>query len=209
MASELDDVDVRILSVLKDEPEASQTDVAARLGISQPTVSKRIARLKATGALTHVAGVDAKRMGLHLAKVDIATSDADGIIDMLGECPFFVNGFRTTGTRNLTILLACDDYATLEAIVNHHIRPRRDASDVDLSIVVSSTKPFVTPMQFHYDVRKQAPCRIDCGRCSCWQAGRCTGCPVTGHYRGRVWKMSMPSRAAGARREGKGGCGPG
>jgi len=34
MASELDDVDVRILSVLKDEPEASQTDVAARLGIS-------------------------------------------------------------------------------------------------------------------------------------------------------------------------------
>ena len=188
----IDDIDAEILTFMKEAPDTSQAEIAKALGISQPTVSKRIRKLKDMGALNIVAGVDVKRLGLHLAKVDIATSDPNGILDMLGECPFFINGFNTTGSKNFTILLACDDYATLEAIVNHHIRPRSDVTDVDLSIVVSVAREFIAPIQLTYDREKDAPCGIDCGKCSCWQAGRCIGCPVTGHYRGHVWRTADP-----------------
>ena len=46
MTKEIDDVDRRILHLLSENPEISQTDVAERLKISQPAVSARINKLK-------------------------------------------------------------------------------------------------------------------------------------------------------------------
>ena len=52
----MDEKDRRILSLLRENPEIRQREIARLVGISQPSVGARIKKLKERGLISYVVG---------------------------------------------------------------------------------------------------------------------------------------------------------
>jgi len=188
-ALELDQKDRIILSLLHENQEVSQEEIAKKIHISQPSVAIRIRKLRERGLIERITGVNLNKVGLNVAMVRLATTNTEKILDMFRDCPFFLNGFIISGKENLVLLLVGDDIASLESIIDSHIRPDKDVQSVDFDIIVTSIKDFVIPINIPADALNNPPCGLDrkCKDCSAYKTNRCFGCPATGQYRGCFW----------------------
>jgi Lrp/AsnC family transcriptional regulator, leucine-responsive regulatory protein len=189
MPVRLDDKDKIIVSMYSADPDVSQDSIAKVLKLSQPSVAARVARLKGSGALETNAGVNPLKMGLYLAKVDLASTRPNDILDMFVGCPYFANGFSVSGRHNLCLFFFSESVTTLEAIVNGHIRSDPSVSDVDFDIVIASVKDFIIPVTLRPEHSSTPPCGIGlkCSACPAFKGRRCMGCPVTGEYQGSFY----------------------
>jgi DNA-binding Lrp family transcriptional regulator len=189
MAVRLDDKDKIIVSMYSADPGVSQDSIAKVLKLSQPSVAVRVARLKESGALETNVGVNPLKMGLYLAKVDLASTRPTEILDMFVGCPYFANGFSVSGRHNLCLFFFSESVTTLEAIVNGHIRSHPSVSDVDFDIVIASVKDFIIPVTLKPEHSSTPPCGIGlkCSACPAFKGRRCMGCPVTGEYQGSFY----------------------
>lgn len=187
---DLDKRDREILSLLEKSPEMSQNDMAEILEISQPSVSARIHKLKQKGALAHVVGMNFKKINLNMAKVDVTANNTSSILEVFKDCPYFLNGFIVSGKHNLCLFFVSEDIATLEAIVDGHLRNNPLVKDAEVSIVITPMKDLILPLRMNFDFRATPPCgsQYNCNECHHHTSNRCLGCPVTNSYSGNIWK---------------------
>ena len=187
---DLDKRDREILSLLEQYPEMSQSDMAEKLKISQPSISARIYKLKKKGALSHVVGMNLKKVDLYMAKVDVVANNTSSVLDIFKDCPYFLNGLIVSGRNNLCLFFVGEDISTLEAIVDGHLRGNPLVRSAELSIVITTMKDFVMPIKMSFDFSSTPPCGngCNCKDCSHHISNRCLGCPVTNCYNGRIWK---------------------
>lgn len=152
----IDDKDTKILSLVMKNPDISQQTLAKELDLSQPSINVRMRKLKERGILVQTAGLDAKSAGVSLARVDFTCSNAEEVLGILNQCSFFVNGFIMSGTRNVSVFLVGEDLRKVEHIVNRYLRSSPQVSNIELSVVVNTTKEFVCSV----DVQKERtePC---------------------------------------------------
>jgi hypothetical protein len=82
-----------------------------------------------------------------------------------------------------------EDIVSLEAIVDAHLRPDPNIVDIDFNIVISPVNDLIFPVQMDFEKRSAPPCgyKSTCEKCSYYTPDRCLGCPVTGHYKGKLW----------------------
>jgi Lrp/AsnC family transcriptional regulator, leucine-responsive regulatory protein len=160
----LDDRDNIILSLVQSNPNISQVDIANKIKLSQPSVGARIKKLQQKGILYNVAGVNFKIVNLHLAKVEVNTTDPSAILKEFMDCPFFVNGFIISGRYNLSLLFMSTDLRRLENIVNFHLRDNPKVKEVELNIVISTVKDFILPLNVNYSQAQGSQCKMKCGR---------------------------------------------
>lgn len=180
----IDNVDRKILKLLSQDSEIPQVDLAKRLGISQPAVSSRINKLRKTGVLICVTGVDVKKAQLFLAKVDVVTNDVDRLLDSINECPCYLNSFLTSGRHNLTILLVGENVRSLVSCVDSHIRSNPLVKEMEFNVVLTPIRSFVVPVEFHPEKKQTTPCGKDCANCNLYLDSRCLGCPASIRYKG-------------------------
>ena len=182
----LDKKDRIIISMYARNPSVSQDDIAHEINLSQPSVAIRIKKLKETGALELQTGINPLKMGLYMAKVDISSNNPNEILDMFKNCPYFANGFSISGKNNLCLFFISENIATLEAIVNGHIRPNKSVTEVDFNIVINTERDYVVPTILTPDISEKPPCgiHINCNDCSSYQDKKCMGCPATTQYQG-------------------------
>ena len=187
---DLDKRDREILSLLEKSPEMSQNDMAEILKISQPSVSARIHKLKQKGALAHIVGMNLKKVKLHMAKVDVTANNTSSLLDIFKDCPYFLNGFIVSGKHNLCLFFVGEDIATLEAIVDGHLRNNPLVKEAEVSIVISPMKDLIMPLRMDFDFKDTPPCgnQCKCEECHHHISNRCLGCPVTNSYSGNIWK---------------------
>ena len=187
---DLDKRDREILSLLEKSPEMSQNDMADILKISQPSVSARIHKLKQKGALAHVVGMNLKKVKLHMAKVDVTANNTSSLLDIFKDCPYFLNGLIVSGKYNLCLFFVSEDIATLEAIVDGHLRNNPLVKSAEVSIVISPLKDLIMPLRMNFDFKDIPPCgnQCNCKECHHHISNRCLGCPVTNSYNGNIWK---------------------
>jgi len=185
----LDKKDRIILSLTHDNQQVSQDEIAKKLHISQPSVAARIKKLKKQGLIEQIIGVNLNKVGLKVAMVRLTTSNTEKILTMFRDCPFFLNGFIVTGKDNLVLLLIGDDMASLESIIDSHIRPDKDVQSVDFDVIITSIKDFIVPVNIPKESLHHPPCGLDhkCEDCSAYVTNRCFGCPATGKYKGTFW----------------------
>ena len=185
----LDSKDKIIISMYAEDPYVSQESIAKKVNLSQPSVAARIAKLKEGGALASQLGINPLKMGLYLAKVDISSTRPDEILGMFRGCPYFANGFTISGKNNLCLLFFSESIATLESIVNGHIRSNPSVSDVDFNIVITSERDYIVPSVMSFEHRDRPPCGIgiQCYDCPSFKSVKCMGCPVTGQYQGTLY----------------------
>ena len=186
---DLDEKDRTIISLLEKNPEISQNEIAERVGISQPSVGVRIKKLREKGAISTLIGMNFKKVGLYIAKVDLTANNTTEILDFFKKCPYFLNGLITSGKHNLCIFLMSEDISTLDAIVDGHIRSNPQVKDVDFNIVITPTEDLIFPVEMVVEKTKEPPCgyKGSCGECAYYKADRCLGCPATGFIKGSFW----------------------
>jgi len=182
----LDKSDRKIISMFAEDPRVSQDEIARELGISQPSVAGRIKRLRDAGGLEMQVGLNPEKMDLHIGKVDITSTNTQAILDMFRGCPYFMNGYNVSGKHNLCLFFIAENIATMEAIINGHIRPNEHVKEVEFNIVISAEKPLVVPTILTPTIQDQPPCGIliQCTGCPSFRAGKCMGCPAIGQYQG-------------------------
>jgi len=182
----IDKKDRIIISMYAKNPNVSQEAIAKEIGLSQPSVAIRIKKLKENGAMETQTGVNPLKMGLYLAKVDISSNNPTKILNMFKNCPYFANGFTISGKNNLSLFFISENIATLEAIVNGHIRTSDFVTDVDFNIIITSEKEFIVPVVLTPELSDLPPCGvlIHCRDCQSYKEKKCMGCPVTGEYQG-------------------------
>ncbi len=187
---DLDKRDREILSLLEKNPEMSQSDIAEKLKISQPSVSARMHKLKQKGALAHVVGMNLKKVDLYMAKVDVIANNTSSVLDIFKDCPYFLNGLIVSGKHNLCLFFIGEDIATLEAIVDGHLRSNPLVKGAEVSIVIAPMKDLILPIRMNFDFSSMPPCGngCNCKECPHHISSRCLGCPVTDSYNGKIWK---------------------
>lgn len=142
----IDEKDVKIISTFMQNPEVSQTELAEKLKISQPSVNARIHKLKNKGVLAFSSGIEFNKAKLYMATVHFTAANADEVLDKLKACPHFINGFVMSGKQNVCILVAAHALKKIETIINSHLRNNKDVTDISMSVVISSAKPYVFQM---------------------------------------------------------------
>ncbi len=187
---DIDDKDRAIISLLSENPELSQSEIAEKIGISQPSVGIRIKKLKEKGALAFIVGTDFKKSGLYLAKIEISAKNTTEIIEKFKDCPYFVNGLVTSGRNNLCFFFMGEDIATIDSIVDTHLRNDPNVKDVKMDIVVAYARSFVLPIKVEVPKTDKPPCgsSVVCRECLYYITERCLGCPSQKAYRGSFWK---------------------
>ena len=187
---DLDKRDREILSLLELNPEMSQNDMAEKLKISQPSVSARVHKLKQKGALSHVVGMNLKKVNLYMAKVDVIANNTSSVLEIFKDCPDFLIGLIVSGKHNLLLFFIGEDIATLEAIVDGHLRSNPLVKGAEVSIVITTMKDLIMPVKMNFDTSSTPPCGngCNCKECPHHISNRCLGCPVTNSYNGKIWK---------------------
>ncbi len=182
----LDKKDRVIISMFAEDPDVSQDEIAKEIKLSQPSVAMRIKKLKENGAIETQTGINPLKMGLYVAKVDISSNNPSEILNMFKNCPYFANGYSISGKNNLCLFFVSESIATLEAIVNGHIRPNKSVTEVDFNIVIAAQKKFIVPSILTPEIAETPPCGvlIQCNNCSQFKDEKCLGCPATGIYKG-------------------------
>jgi DNA-binding Lrp family transcriptional regulator len=183
----LDEKDRKIISLINENQEISQEKIAQIIHLSQPSVAMRIKKLKERGIIDHIMGVNLNKVGIYVAMVFVRTTNTTKILNMLRECPFFLNGFVISGEKNLMLLLAGEDLASLESIIDERLRPDKDVQSADFNILISSIKDFVMPIKLIEKPLNKPPCGIDYKECQAYNENRCFGCPATNRYKGIFW----------------------
>jgi DNA-binding Lrp family transcriptional regulator len=185
----LDRIDAEIIRLLQENPDMPQEDIANVLRLSQSSVGARIRRLRNDGVLIVQAGVNARRLGLSLAKVDCLCQNATQVIDLFRRCPCFLNAFVTSGRYNVSLWFAAEDAVTLTALVDHHLRNNPNVKEVEFGLVVSWTNGFVVRPGLAVERSQTTPCGADCNGCPHYGPDECPGCPATHSYTGNIWKL--------------------
>jgi len=184
----LDSKDMQIVSLLSVNPDVSQEEIASKVRLSQPAIGMRIKKLKALGILSKQWGLNLQKAGLYLGKVDIAAKSIKDVLKRFERCPFFLNGFITSGRNNLCLLLIGEDLSSLQSMIDHHLRENSAVERVEDCIIISASKKILYLMGYTGEKASAGPCGSSCETCPCYRSGDCLGCPASTSYRGKLWR---------------------
>jgi DNA-binding Lrp family transcriptional regulator len=183
----IDEKDRKIITLLHDKQDISQEEIAQIVHLSQPSVALRIKKLRERGIIDQIIGVNLNKVGVYIAIVMVRTTNTTKILNMFRDCPFFLNGFVMSGEKNLMLLMAGEDLASLESMIDERLRPDENVQSADFNIVISSIKDFVIPVKMVERPLNKPPCGIDHKECQAYFENRCYGCPATSRYKGTFW----------------------
>jgi Lrp/AsnC family transcriptional regulator, leucine-responsive regulatory protein len=118
----IDAVDRKILSLLVEDGRRTYDDVAGRVGLSAPSVKRRVDRLRESGALEgFTAVVDHGAMGWNTeALVELfyqPGTTLDRVAKTLREHPEVVEAWSVTGEADAIARVRTEDNAALERLI--------------------------------------------------------------------------------------------
>ena len=191
----IDEKDKKIIELLSKNSRMTQKQLAESLNISQPAVSMRINKLRECGLLEIQVGINPKKTKIVLARVDIKADD-EGFLDEISRCPYFVFAFTSTGQFNVVLFLAGENYTTLEAVTNRHIRIFKGIRDLEFRVILDTYGKIVIPYKTINEYDNLPKCATyllrshGCNNCFYYKKSLCLGCPLLLDYRGRFFRIS-------------------
>lgn len=144
----VDDIDIKILKLIQEDPEMTHSNIARRVNKSQPTVGMRLKKLKDSGILQIQAGINFKNSEIYLVVAHLKVKNASNILEIAKTCPFMLNAFKLSGEYNVSILLASRNIKQLYDVVNHHFRANSEVQKVSMNLIIEFAEDFILPMTF-------------------------------------------------------------
>jgi Lrp/AsnC family leucine-responsive transcriptional regulator len=140
-ASLLDDVNLRILAELRDDPRLSMAELARRVSMSAPAVTERVQRLQQAGVIAgYLLDIDPAAVGLPVtafARIRPMPGSLPKIAELASALPQVTECYRITGEDCFLIKLHAPSIDQLEAILDRFLVYGNTAT----SIVVSTPVP--------------------------------------------------------------------
>ena len=108
----MDKVDQAVVACLQYDGRMSFTDIAARLGVSEGTVRRRVKRLTESGVLQIVGVVEPRHLGWDAAGmigVTVHAGQIDAVADQIAQFPEVSYLFMASGEFDLFVEVFCED----------------------------------------------------------------------------------------------------
>jgi DNA-binding Lrp family transcriptional regulator len=141
----LDDLDIRLLGLLDENPRAGVLELSRLAGVARATVSSRMQRWEQAGIVRGYGpqlDLDAAGYPVQaLATLEIAQGRLSEIAELLASIPGVIEAYATTGTGDVVCRLAAASNAHLQQLLlelNESEAIRRSTSVVILSTLVAS-----------------------------------------------------------------------
>ena len=144
----LDDVDRRIIAMLRANGRATNQQIARSLKIAATTVSARIRRLEQTKAMRVVAVSDFAALGykvLLAVGIEVQGRAAQDVVQELAELPEVFAAHLVTGARDIEILVALHDLAELKPFMMQKITRVKGIRSMSAGVAADIVK-------FNFDV---------------------------------------------------------
>jgi DNA-binding Lrp family transcriptional regulator len=185
----LDNVDLKLVKVMKDHCKVNFKHVGSRLGLSHVAVMKRVNRFIGEGLISIGPLINVDKLGFKLVLLLIEVDSEKSIRDLLNrfkECPRILHIFRIYGEYNLAIIAFAEDERVLSSIMS--ICMLRASEHIRRSYVIPVSEilfnEFIGLVKVPSEDFNEAPCGIVCTDCNRYVDGKCIGCPSTKHYKG-------------------------
>ena len=137
----LDNVNLRVLAELRDDPRLSMAELARRVSMSAPAVTERVQRLQQAGVIAgFLLDIDPAAVGLPVtafARIRPMPGSLPKIAELASELPQVTECYRITGEDCFLIKLHAPSIDQLEAILDRFLVYGNTAT----SIVVSTPVP--------------------------------------------------------------------
>jgi DNA-binding Lrp family transcriptional regulator len=140
LTSTIDDLDARLITLLREEPRIGLAEAARRLGVARGTVQARLAKLEDRGVIRGFGPeVDPARMGypvLAFVFLQIAQGRLAEAVSVLRSTPEVLEATATSGPSDLLCRIVAQDTEHLQEIVNRLLSNnaiRRSTSYIALS----------------------------------------------------------------------------
>ena len=182
----LDGTDRKIVSLLVENPDISQSAIARQLKMSQPAIYARMKRLRNNGIIARVVGINLKNTRFYIAKVEMTAKDPWKVLDFFKNCPTYLNGLITSGRHNLCLFFVSEKLQAIESCINHHMRRNPNVVDVEFNVVITPAKDWVVPVKLWNEKKDKSPCGKRCTEQPCYSSEKCLGCPATVFYKGTL-----------------------
>jgi DNA-binding Lrp family transcriptional regulator len=118
----LDQLDLDLLNLLLEEPQAGMREYARVLGVARGTVQARLARLERAGVIAgHAAAISPVGLGfsvLAFIHLYLAQGQLDSVVAILNNVPEVLEAHTTTGEADLLCRVAARSNLHLEEIVH-------------------------------------------------------------------------------------------
>jgi len=144
----IDDVDRRIIALLRANGRATNQQIARSLKIAATTVSARIRRLEQAKAMRVVAVSDFAALGykvLLAVGIEVQGRAAQEVVQELAELPEVFAAHLVTGARDIEILVALHDLAELQPFMMEKITLVKGIRSMSAGIAADIVK-------FNFDV---------------------------------------------------------
>lgn len=136
LASPSDELNKRIIQLLKDDGRMPYDEVAARLGVSAGTVRNRVTRMRDAGLLQIVAVVDPVAVDYETdAMLGIKTAPGvspQKVADRLADYPEVVYIIWVSGQFDLLVEVVCDEGVEFADFLNQVIYGHDDIANVEV-----------------------------------------------------------------------------
>ena len=117
----LDQLDLELLNLLLEEPQAGMREYARVLGVARGTVQARLGRLEREGVITgHAPAISPAGLGftvLAFVQLYLAQGQLDNVVSRLNGLPEVLEAHTTTGEGDLLCRVAARSNLQLEEIV--------------------------------------------------------------------------------------------
>jgi DNA-binding Lrp family transcriptional regulator len=140
MSGPVDQLDARLIGLLRDEPRIGLMEVSRRLRVARGTVQARLAKLTERGVIRGFGPeLDPHRMGYPLMAfvfLQITQGRLQEAVDVLGDVPEVLEATATSGPSDLLCRIVARDTEHLQNIVNRLLSNpaiRRSTSYIALS----------------------------------------------------------------------------
>lgn len=139
----LDDVDRRLIQMLRDDARLPTATLARRLSVSRGTVQNRIDKLMANGVLK---GFTIRLRGdvetgavRAVTSLEVRSADTKTVVAALKRMPDVGRVHSTNGRWDLVVEINAQDLAALDGVL-HEIREVKGVSASETSILLSELK---------------------------------------------------------------------
>ena len=141
----LDPIDYRILELLQRDARTTQSQIAAAVRLSQPSVAERIRKLDQSGAVrSYVARLDPRRMGNDIcAFVGVRISHPrhhDAFTRRIQQIPEVLECHRVAGLDSYVLKVVAKDTQSLDDLLSDKLRRLAGVTRTSTTIVLATVK---------------------------------------------------------------------
>lgn len=141
--SQLDEIDAKIIEILKQDSRTPFTEIASKLGVSDSTIHVRLKKLKDDGILRgFTVDLNEERLGLKIhgfAMISVKMGYLEEVVSNLVQNKRINKIYETHGSNDLVALIAAADLNELREVMME-IRKTDNISSTSLTTILKIWK---------------------------------------------------------------------